>query len=152
MIIDYESLVQKSLLSVVKDAFLIVSKNGFTNKHHFYITFSTNFPGVLMPEYLKETYNEEMTIIIKDDYYNLEVNNDSFSVNLTFQNASERLTIPFKSIISFVDPSVKFGLQFTPLVDEEVKNETNKVEESFEGSEKTKASNVVSFDKFKNKN
>ena len=50
------------------------------------------------------------------EFWDLEVEDDRFYITLCFNDVHERLTVPFTSIISFVDPSVKFGLQFSPSI------------------------------------
>jgi len=115
---DYEALVQDSLRSVVRSALTQASKNGLPGNHHFYISFRTDFPGVDLPDYLLEQYPEEITVVLQYEFWDLEVEADCFFVTLCFNDIHERLTIPFQSIVSFVDPSVKFGLQFSPTIHE----------------------------------
>jgi len=116
--IDYEQLVQKALRSVVKEALLFAAK-GLPGNHHFYIAFATDHPGVDLPDYLKEQYSDEITIVLQHEFWDLLVEEDRFSVTLCFNDVHERLLIPFDAITSFVDPSVKFGLQFTPNLEEQ---------------------------------
>jgi hypothetical protein len=40
------------------------------------------------------------------------VDDDGFSITLNFGDSPERLRIPFDAILTFVDPSVEFGLRF----------------------------------------
>ena len=117
---DYEHLVQESLRSVVSEALTQVSKGGLPGNHHFYISFRTDYPGVDLPDYLLEQYPEEITIVLQYEFWDLEVEEDSFFVTLCFNYIHERLTIPLQAIVSFVDPSVKFGLQFSPTIHETV--------------------------------
>ena len=42
----------------------------------------------------------------------LDVTEDSFAVSLSFGGKRERLFVPYDAVTAFVDPSVKFGLQF----------------------------------------
>src|SRR5262249_52289399 len=80
--------------------------------HHFYVSFRTDAPGVVLPDHLLNKYPEEMTIVLQHQFWGLEVEDDKFSVTLTFQNRPEQLTIPFAAVTRFAHPSVKFGLQF----------------------------------------
>jgi hypothetical protein len=41
-----------------------------------------------------------------------EISSYDIKVTLSFSGRHERLVVPFQSVISFADPSVKFGLQF----------------------------------------
>lgn len=115
-LIDYESMVQESLRGVVKNILVDTAKNGLPGTHHFYVSFDTTHPGVEMPEYLREQYPEEITIVLQYEFWDLEVEDKQFFITLCFNDIHERLAVPFESIISFVDPSVKFGLQFSPSV------------------------------------
>lgn len=112
--IDYEGLVQDCLREVVARTLYLISTTGLPGNHHLYLTFCTHYPGVDMPEYLLERYPEEITIVLQYEFWDLEVDHDAFSVTLTFDDVQERLTIPFGAVVNFVDPSVKFGLQFAP--------------------------------------
>jgi hypothetical protein len=59
-----------------------------------------------------ERYPEEMTIVIQHWYDDLDVTDDGFSITLNFGDSPERLRVPFDAILTFVDPSVEFGLRF----------------------------------------
>lgn len=111
-------MVQNALLNVVRDALKYTQKNGLPGDHHFYITFRTDRRDVLMPEDLRMRNPEEITIVIQYQYWDLSVDDKKFSVDLSFNDRREKLVVPFKAIVNFMDPSVKFGLQFTPEYDE----------------------------------
>jgi uncharacterized protein len=115
--IRYDKMVEKALRGVVTQALDHVVKSGLPNDHHFYITFMTDFPGVEMPEYLREQYPEEMTIVLQYQFYGLEASEDRFTVTLSFNNVPERLVIPTEAVTIFADPSVNFALQFQPMED-----------------------------------
>jgi hypothetical protein len=51
-------------------------------------------------------------VILQHQFWDLTVTEDRFEVGLSFGGIPERLVVPFKSIKSFFDPSVQFGLQF----------------------------------------
>jgi hypothetical protein len=108
----YDKMVEAALRGVVREALTVAAAHGLPGGHHFYITFKSGFPGVIMPDYLVGQYPDEMTIVLEHQFWGLEVEADKFSVTLSFQNRGERLTIPFAAITGFADPSVKFGLQF----------------------------------------
>ena len=65
-----------------------------------------------IPERLTRTYPEEMTIVLEHQFWNLNVEDDRFSVELSFNRRQERLEVPFDCVTSFADPSVPFGLKF----------------------------------------
>jgi len=111
----YDRMVERALRGVVRDALEYASKQGLPGDHHFYLTFSTNHPGVEMPDYLREQYDGEMTIVLQFQFYGLEVADKGFKVTLSFNNKHERLSVPFAAITTFADPSVNFALQFQTL-------------------------------------
>ncbi len=115
----YDKMVEKALRGVVRQAMQEVVDHGLSEDHHFYITFFTDQPGVEIPTYLKERYPHEMTIVLQHQFYDLEVDEEKFSVMLSFNNVPERMRIPLNTITIFADPSVNFALQFQPLLEEE---------------------------------
>ena len=110
--IDYDARVQEALRRVVYDVLKLTESDGLPGDHHFYITFKTQFEDVDIPVRLVERYPDEMTIVLQHKYWGLEVEKDLFRVQLSFDRQQETLQIPFNAIVGFVDPSVKFALQF----------------------------------------
>lgn len=53
-----------------------------------------------------------MTVVLQHRFWDLIVSDDRFEVKLTFDGIPERLVIPYRAIKVFIDPSVRFGLQF----------------------------------------
>jgi hypothetical protein len=109
---DYPQMVQAALRGVVRETLARTAREGLRGEHHFYISFRTDVPGVVLPDHLLDKYPEEMTIVLQHQFWGLEVGDNEFSVTVSFQNRPEQLTIPFAAVTSFADPSVKFGLQF----------------------------------------
>jgi hypothetical protein len=85
---------------------------GLPGGHHFYITFNTRVPGVEIPRHLSERFPEEMTIVIQHRFWDLKVDDDQFSVGLSFGGVPSILVIPFGAVTDFVDPAVDFSLKF----------------------------------------
>src|SRR5258706_15441570 len=110
--IGYEALTDRALRGVVRDALKRVQKQGLIGSHHFYLTFKTQDPGVEIPDFLKERYPDEITIVLQNQFSGLNVTEDSFEVTLSFQKLPARLFVPFAAMTGFADPSVQFGLQF----------------------------------------
>ena len=111
--VDYPRLVEEALRNVVREVLGRFAAGEIGPPHHYYITFVTSFPGVLLPDYLRTRYPGEMTIVLQHQFWDLEVEEERFSVTLSFNNVLERLTIPFRAVRVFADPSAEFGLQFT---------------------------------------
>lgn len=112
-LIGYDHLMQDALRAVVRQALHQgQGPSGLPGKHHFYISFRTRAPGVVIPDHLASRYPEEMTIVLEHQYWDLEVYQDRFRVILKFGGHPHPITIPFLAITRFYDPAVKFGLQF----------------------------------------
>ncbi len=110
--LQYDALVDDALRSVVRRVLTMIAADGLPGAHHFYISFRTTAAGVQMPDYLREKYPDEMTIVLQHQYWGLEVGEESFEVTVSFNKRNERLKVPFSAMLAFVDPSVRFGLQF----------------------------------------
>ena len=112
-LIGYEQLMQEALRGVVRAALQeAASPRGLPGKHHFYVTFRTHAPGVVIPDHLGQRYPDEMTIVLEHQFWDLEVYPDRFRVILKFNGQPHPIVIPFAAVTRFFDPSVKFGLQF----------------------------------------
>lgn len=116
-ILRYDRMVENALRGVVKTAIAEVMDHGLPGDHHFYITFLTDHPGVKIPDYLRDRYPGEMTIVLQYQFSDLKVEKDILHVTLSFNNVPEKLKIPLAAITIFADPSVNFALQFQPLGD-----------------------------------
>jgi hypothetical protein len=111
-------MVEAALRGVVREVLARTAASGLPGAHHFYITFRTKHPSALVPPWLMEQYPDEMTIILEHQFWDLEVEEEKFSILLSFKNKTERLTVPFEAITAFADPAVKFALQFQAPTDE----------------------------------
>ena len=110
--IDYAKLQQEAMRGVVRAVLQRIVKTGLPGEHHFYISFLTQAQGVILSKRLKEKYPSEMTIVLQHRFWDLIVSEDRFEVKLTFDGIPERLVVPFAAIKVFIDPSVRYGLQF----------------------------------------
>lgn len=156
-LIPYDEIVQEALRAVVGRVLTSVEKGGGTlpGGHHFYITFKTGAPGVVIPAHLRERFTDEMTIVLQNKFWDLHVHETGFSVGLTFSQIPSKLEIPFAAITAFVDPMVDFGLQFQAHVDDleptehdDAENDASRTAEPGNGVSITEeeGSNVVTID------
>lgn len=112
-LIGYDSLTQAAKRYIVAEALARVAKTGaLPGDHHFYITFRTRTPGVVMADHLKDRFPEEMTIVVQHQFWELEVYDDRFELILQFSGVPQHIAVPFLAVTRFHDPSVEFGLQF----------------------------------------
>lgn len=71
-----------------------------------------------IPAHLRERFPDEMTIVLQNKFWDLDVQENGFSVGLSFNQIPAKLEIPYAAITAFVDPAVDFGLQFQASVGE----------------------------------
>jgi len=119
--IDYQQLLDRALRGVVKDALVHAQFNGLgagrqpgEDGAHFYITFKTKEPGVVIPDFLQLRYPDMMTIVLQHSFSNLNVSVEEFGVTLTFDGRPFYIRVPYNALLEFKDPSVDFMLQFRP--------------------------------------
>ena len=155
---DYDFLVEDSLKNVVKKVLKITSETGLIGNSHFFITFNGNDPSVIVPPELKNADNSEIKIIIQHQFWDLKTSEDHFEVTLSFSGEKKNISVPFKAITSFTDPSVGFGLQFK--IEDNLKNTSlSKIESSDSnkpaitnlGDADLKSGEIVSLDEFRDK-
>ena len=149
--IDYGNLMHNAMRSLIQDVLTEVKNNGLPGEHHFFITFDTNHAGVEMASWLKDRYPTEITVVMQHWYDDLEVKDDGFSVTLNFGDTPEHLVIPYEAILTFVDPSVEFGLRFETNEEDEDTDEQKPTvsEESNNDDTKKETGQVVSLDNFR---
>ena len=149
--IDYGNLMHNAMRSLIQDLLTEVKNNGLPGEHHFFITFDTNHAGVEMASWLKDRYPTEITVVMQHWYDDLEVRDDGFSVTLNFGDTPEHLVIPYEAILTFVDPSVEFGLRFETNEEDEDTDEQKPTvsKESNKDDTKKETGQVVSLDNFR---
>ncbi len=155
-LIGYDEIIENSMRSVIYETLKKIEKTGLIGKHYFLITFLTRFPGIILPKKLIEKYPEEMTIAIQYQYKSLVVEQDNFKISLSFDGKYEKLTIPYKSVTSFSDPSMNFGLRFSVTQDDFIGSDDETLPANKSESKDKKAENidlsakVISLDAFRN--
>ena len=112
--LGYSTMIHDALRGVVRKTLLQVKEFGMPIDHHFYITFKTMAPQVVLPLYLRQKYPESMTIVLQYQFYNLIVTESTFSASLSFGGKFETLTVPFSAIVMFSDPEAQLVFNFEP--------------------------------------
>ena len=155
---DYDSLVEESLKNVVKKVLKITSETGLIGNSHFFITFNGDDSKVIVPPELKNADNSEIKIIIQHQFWDLKTSEDHFEVTLSFSGEKKNISVPFRAITSFTDPSVGFGLQFK--IEDNLQNTSlSKIENSDSNKQAIanlddkglKSGEIVSLDEFRDK-
>lgn len=149
-LIPYDEIVQDALRAVVGRVLDEVEATGeLPGDHHFYITFRTAMPGVSIPRHLSERFPDEMTIVIQNRFWDLKVEQDGFTVGLSFGGVPSTLVVPFAAVTQFHDPAVEFALTFkTDSAAEPIAEEAPENDEPGAADEAVAddGSNVVSVD------
>ena len=144
--IDYGKRINNAILDVIKEILKDLSKSKISSNHCFYITFKTQGSGVIIPDSLKKDYPKEMTIVLQNQFWDLKINKNKFSVVLLFNKKKEYLSIPFNTIVKFYDPFVKFSIQL------EIKDEKKQVKKPLQKKKRTSKQKIVSLADFRKKN
>ena len=163
--IDYEKLTHKAMLNLISDILSSVSEEGLPGEHHFYISFKTQAPRVSISDSLMAQYPDEMTIVLQNQFENLIVIPDGFSVRLSFNHTPHDLYIPFDALTKFYDPSVSFGLVLEDMTvsatsalasDNHIRNDLGGIEKQEDLKNQEPEINttgeVVSLENFRDKN
>jgi len=108
----FDVMIDSALRGVVREAVGHVIEHGLPGTHHFYLTFGTNRDGVEIPTALHDAHPEEMTVVLQNQFWDLNTDDEAFEVTLSFNRVRHRLRVPYAALTSFADPSVQFGLQF----------------------------------------
>lgn len=150
-LIPYDEIVQDALRAVVGRVLGEVEATGaLPGEHHFYITFKTRMTGVSIPKHLLERFPDEMTIVIQHRFWDLKVEDDNFTVGLSFGGVPATLHVPFNAVTQFHDPAVEFALTFqanaTEVPHEEHEEAENDAPDGETPQPKDDGSNVVSVD------
>jgi hypothetical protein len=164
--IRYDVLTQEAMRGVVRTVLKDAAAKGLPGDHHFFITFDTQAQGVKLSPRMRAQYPQDMTIVLQHQFWDLSVTDDVLEVGLSFNGIPERLVVPLAAIKSFVDPSVKFGMQFADANEqtaaeekpkeapqlvkaESAKSESEKAEPEPDSQKPT--AEVVHFDRFRKK-
>lgn len=110
--LDYQAMVQRALQAVLREALTLAAEEGLPDGHHFYLSFRTGVPGVLLPGFLRERFPEELTIVLQNQFWDLDVDDTGFSVTLNFDATHHRVGAPWEAVTAFIDPEAEFALRF----------------------------------------
>lgn len=147
----YDTMVENALKGVVREALMVAATTGLPGDHHFYITFLTKAPGVIVAKRVLANYPHEMTIVLQHQFWDLEVDEIGFGVTLSFSGKPERLDIPFSAVVGFADPSASFVLRFQ-VEDDEDEDDVEDADKPVEAEAKPAAgAKVVALDAFRKK-
>ena len=143
----YTPFVQKAFKIIVHDVLAKVAEEGLTGGSHFYISFKTTDKDVVLPDFVRAKYPEQITIVLQHQFENLAVFDTFFSVDIFFGGVLSSLKVPFDSLLMFTDPSQDFVLVFKE--DRAVKKEDKGTQ--LDTKELSDSAQVISFDNIRKK-
>jgi hypothetical protein len=111
-VLDYPRWITEALRVVAQRALEHVEHEGLPDEHHFLLSFRTRAEGVRVPAFLRDQYPEEVTVVLQHQYWDLVVDEEAFSVTLTFGGARQRLFVPWPALTAFADPAAQLALRF----------------------------------------
>ena len=116
-LLPYDRWMSNALRHVVVQAVEHIAVHGLPGGHHFYISFRTYYPGVVIPARLRAQYPEEMTIVLQHQFWDLKIDHEARTLNvgLSFGGVPSTLVIPLDALVSFADPEIRYGLRFEPV-------------------------------------
>jgi hypothetical protein len=154
-LLPYDDWTEDALRGVVVRALTFAATNGLPGEHHFYVSFRTDRPGVVVPTRLLAQYPHEMTIVLQHQFWDLAVDDAAglFSVGLSFGGVPSTLRIPFSALVAFADPYAQVGFRFRA-PEEEPANDPEAAaaaepDAAEAGSAADEAPQVVSLDAFR---
>ncbi len=108
----YQTFLNECLLEFVKKILSKIATDQLSSDQTLYISYRTDNPQVILSPKVKDRYPEKITIVIQHQFDNLIVQDNGFSVKLSFDNVKETIYVPFNSLISFIDPNNGYSLNF----------------------------------------
>ncbi|HSB61459.1 MAG TPA: ClpXP protease specificity-enhancing factor SspB [Vicinamibacteria bacterium] len=147
--LDYPRLLREALRGVVREALRLAAERGLPGEHHVYVTFRTRHPGAVVPKPLASQHPDEMTIVLQNQFWELEVTHEAFSVSLRFGGTPQRLTVPFASVTAFADPAAQLGLRFEDAGPEETPARHAAPESAGPAPRRPEGDNVVDIGSFR---
>jgi hypothetical protein len=113
-LLPYDEWTETALRQVVAKAVAHVAVHGLPGQHHFYISFRTDHPGVVIPPRLRAQYPQEMTIVLQHQFWDLKMDDEAglISVGLSFGGVGSILVIPLEAVTGFADPQIGLQMRF----------------------------------------
>lgn len=115
---DYMPYIQKAYRMIVHDVLKDVADNGIDETSAYYLSFQTNRSDVIIPDFVRARYPEEMTIVLENQFSDLVVSATAFSVGLAFGGVSATVRVPFDALTQFADVNHQFGLALIPVAEQ----------------------------------
>ena len=150
-LLDYHRMVQHALRGVLREALEVAAGPGLPGEHHFYLSFRTQAPGVVVPPFLADRYPEEVTVVVQHQYWELHIDDEGFSITLAFDGSRHRLGVPWEAVTAFIDPASEFALRFDAAPPDGEEEDPGEAEEVEGDGEAEATAEVVNINRFRKK-
>lgn len=159
MNLEYKKFLNECMLEFVKKILARIQYENLYWDQLIYISYRTDHPAVVLPLKTKQLYPKEITIVLQHQFKNLIVKDTGFFLTVSFEGVKETIYIPFDALISFVDASNNYNLNFNHQLNlqtnnvGEVLNIKQQVSEEVNKDKMKEAllsKNVIMLDKFRN--
>jgi uncharacterized protein len=110
--LEYERRGQQAMRELVRESLATIARDGLLGDHQLYIVFDTRAPGVELSRKVRKQFPTELSVILQYQFTELKVEDQRFSVVLSFGGRPEKIVVPFAAMTAFHDPSVRFSLRF----------------------------------------
>lgn len=117
--IDYSKIFLESARHAIRNILIRLSHLGKENigNHAIYILLRTDMPETKIPKYLKTKYPERLYIALQHQFYDLNVKNDTISVNLSFGGVLQNISFTLSSILSLSDEPANIKINLEEMMD-----------------------------------
>lgn len=75
--------------------------------YSYFISYRTDLPGVVLPKHVRAKYPKEITVVLREGYKSLNLDKDTFSVNLMFDGVWENLVVPYSAVTGIHVPEIE---------------------------------------------
>lgn len=106
----YASFILQGYREIVRLILEDVAQNGLQDNSYFYITVDTSRKDVILPDFVRAKYPEQISLVLQHQFSNLKVGSTAFQVELSFGGVPTTLSIPYEALIVFADPAHDFAL------------------------------------------
>lgn len=114
--IDCHAIIRSHLRDCIKEILQQVANEsneyGLPVSGAFYLSIDMTHPLITVPMWLRKQYPEELTIVLQEQFWGLQVNDDGFSVILSFGGSQDTVSAAYEAILWVAEPQQQFGFRF----------------------------------------